>query len=279
MDKEKKKAPTYVKSDFELSAKETYVKSFDDSELRVLSFVEPKEPKEDIEVLFIAGLLSVFQRWEKVVQELNHNYKVHYVESREKSSSKLVKRAKFKIEDMREDLAYIEKHLGLDKRKYITITSSLAGAMVLENLAKNDLTPIGNILVSPAVEVHFPKWVPPMLRILPAFMITIWKPFIRWWLRRKLEEPEQMKQYIRSVDEADFAKMRKCIIKNANRYKGWDILKDAKSRFILIGQTTDKIHETEFSFKVAKAIPNCTFIDLIHAGALRSTTKTRRKNY
>ncbi|MHA1125138.1 MAG: hypothetical protein ACTSQX_05855 [Candidatus Heimdallarchaeota archaeon] len=78
MAKGKKKAPTYIKSDFELSAKEIYVKSFDESSLRVLSFEEPKEPKEDIEVLLIAGLLSVFQRWEKVVKELNQNYKVHY---------------------------------------------------------------------------------------------------------------------------------------------------------------------------------------------------------
>lgn len=262
MAKGKKKAPSYVKSDFELRAKETYVKSFDESSLRVLSFEEPKEPKEDIEVLFIAGLLSVFQRWEKVVKELNQNYKVHYVESREKSSSKLVKRAEFKIENMWEDIAYIEKELGLDKRKYITITSSMAGAMVIENFAHNAIKPIGNIFVSPAVEVHFPRGIPFLLRFLPPFLITAWKPYVRWWLRRKLVEPEQLQQYIRSVDEADFAKMRKCIIKNANRYNGWSILKDVNSRSILIGQSTDKIHETEFSNKVAKAIPNCTFIDL-----------------
>jgi len=262
MAKGKKKTPSYVKSDFELSAKETYVESFDESNIRVLSFEEPKEPKEDIEVLFIAGLLSVFQRWEKVVKELNQHYKVHYVETREKSSSQLIKRAEFKIEIMRKDLAYIEKHLELDKRKYITITSSMAGAMVIENIAHDDITPIGNIFVGPGVEIHFPRGVPLLLRFLPPFLITAWKPYIRWWLRRKLVEPEQLKQYIRSIDEADFAKMRKCIIKNANRYNAWDILKDIKGRSILIGATKDKIHETEFSFNVAKAIPNCTFIDL-----------------
>lgn len=262
MAKGKKKTPSYVKSDFELSAKETYVESFDESNIRVLSFEEPKEPKEDIEVLFIAGLLSVFQRWEKVVKELNQHYKVHYVETREKSSSQLIKRAEFKIEIMRKDLAYIEKHLDLDKRKYITITSSMAGAMVIENIAHDDITPIGNIFVGPGVEIHFPRGVPLLLRFLPPFLITAWKPFIRWWLRRKLVEPEQLKQYTRSIDEADFAKMRKCIIKNANRYNAWDILKDIKGRSILIGATKDKLHETEFSFNVAKAIPNCTFIDL-----------------
>ncbi len=258
----KNKAPSYVQSDFELSAKESFVESFDGSSIRVLSFEDVKEPKEEIEILFIAGLLSIFQRWEKVVKELNQHYKVHYVETREKLSSKLVKRAKFEIEIMREDLAYVEKYLGLDKRKYITITSSMAGAIVLENIAKNDITPIGNILVGPAIEIHFPRGVPLLLRFIPPFLITAWKPIIGWWFRRKIEEPEQLRRYLLSIYQADFAKMRKCVIKNANRYNGWNVLKDVTSRSILIGATKDTLHPSEFSFKVGKEIPDCTFIDL-----------------
>ena len=56
--------------------------------------------------------------------------------------------------------------------------------------------------------------------------------------------------------------MRKCVIKNANRYNGWNVLKDVTSRSILIGATKDTLHPSEFSFKVGKEIPDCTFIDL-----------------
>ncbi|NHJ46930.1 MAG: hypothetical protein FK733_04000 [Asgard group archaeon] len=55
---------------------------------------------------------------------MNKNYTLHYVESRDKITSKLVKRATMKIEEMSKDLDIIEKYLKLNERKYITITSS-----------------------------------------------------------------------------------------------------------------------------------------------------------
>lgn len=266
MNKKKKELQNSEKSDFELSAKEQYIKVFDESELRVLSFENPSDPKEDIEIMFIPGLLTIFPRWEKVVKELNKHYKVHYIESREKATSKLVKKAPMKIEFMREDLENIEEALKLDKKKYITISSSMGGAMVLENLAKNTISPIGSILISPGVEVIFPKWTTILIPIVPAFGITMLKPFVRWYLRSKTvdseKEPEQAKQYIRSVNEADVKKMKKCIVKNANKYNGWDILQKIKDRIILVGATTDKAHKSDFSFKVANALSNCTFVDL-----------------
>ena len=254
------------KSAFELSAKEQYIKVFDGSELRVLSFNTPTKPKEDIEIMFIPGLLTIFPRWEKVVKELNEHYKVHYIESREKATSKLIKKAPMRIELMREDLENIEKALNLDKKKYITISSSMGGAMVLENLAKKTISPIGSILISPGVEVIFPKWSTILIPIVPAFGITMLKPFVRWYLRNKTvdseKEPEQAKQYIRSVNEADVKKMKKCIVKNANKYDGWDLLPEIKDRIILVGATTDKAHKSDFSFRVANALTNCTFVDL-----------------
>lgn len=266
MSKEQKESEISEKSTFEQSAKEQYITVFDGSKLRILSFENPEQPREEVEIMFIPGMLTIFPRWEKVVKELNEHYKVHYIESREKSTSKLVKKAPMKIEVMREDLDGIEKALGLDKKQYITISSSMGGAMILENLALKAISPKGSILISPGVEVIFPKWATILIPIMPAFGIAMLKPLVRWYLRNKTvdadKEPEQAKLYIRSVNEADIKKMKKCIVKNANKYDGWDILPKVKDRIVLVGATTDKAHKSDFSFKVAKALTNCTFVDL-----------------
>ncbi len=266
MGKKQAKNNEDYKSEFERSAKEQYIEVFDGSQLRVLSFEHPPNPTEDIEIMFVPGLLTIFPRWEPVVKELNEHYKVHYIESREKSSSKLVRRAEMKLSEIKEDLDYIEKALGLDQRKYITISSSMGGSQVLENLASKGLTPIGSILLSPGVEIIFPKLSPALLRILPPFVINLLKPFIRWHLRNKTvdskKEPKQARDYIRAVNEADVPKMRKMILKNANRYNGWALLPKIKNRIILIGASTDKTHKSDFSLKVSTALVNCTFVDL-----------------
>ena len=266
MGKKRNEKNEHEKSEFELSAKEQYVDLYDGSKLRVLSFENPPKPTEDIEIMFIPGLLTIFPRWEKVVKELNEHYKVHYIESREKKTSKLVRRASMKIPEIKQDLAYIEKALGLDKKKYITISSSMGGSQVIENLASKTLTPIGSILLSPGVELIFPKWAPILLRFMPAFRINLMKPYVRWHIRNKTvdaeKEPDQAREYIRSVNEADVKKLRKIIIKNANRYNGWHLLPKIKDRIILIGASSDKAHAEEFSKKVSTQLVNCTYFDL-----------------
>ncbi|NHJ46933.1 MAG: hypothetical protein FK733_04015 [Asgard group archaeon] len=254
------------KTEFELSAKERYISVFDSSELRVLSFENVENPVEDVEVMFIPGLLTIFPRWEKVVKELNEHYKVHYIESREKKTSKLVRKASLKIVEMSKDLDNIEKDLGLDNKKYITVSSSMGGSMILENLAAKRISPIGSILVSPGVEVPFPRYVLLLLRILPVFVINWIKPIIKRFVRKRAadaeKEPIQAAAYVRSVEEADVRKMKKCILKNARKYNGWDLLPKIKDRIILIGATTDKSHSSDFSANVAKSLSNSTYIDL-----------------
>ena len=75
------KKKKYQKTPFEESAKEQMVALSDGSKIRVLSFIEVKNPREDITVFFIPGMFSIFPRWEPVVQALNENYQIYYVES------------------------------------------------------------------------------------------------------------------------------------------------------------------------------------------------------
>ncbi|MBD3190742.1 MAG: hypothetical protein GF308_08860 [Candidatus Heimdallarchaeota archaeon] len=262
---EKKKNQEDFFSAFERSGKESYIPLSDGCEIRALSFEHPPDPQEDIEVFFVPGMITIFPRWEKVVKELNEHYIVHYIETREKFTSHLTRQAKMTIKRMAQDLAEAEKFFGLQEKQYITISSSLGGTLLLEKLAEKAIKPRGSLLVGPTAEIPFPTGTPFLLRFTPAFVMNLFKPAIRWYFRNILvdreAEPEQAKQYVRALNEADFRKVRKCIIKNHN-YNGWPILPKIDGRCLLIGATKDKVHKSELTLRMGKAMPNCTFVDL-----------------
>lgn len=254
------------KSEFERSAKEQYIQVFDNCELRTLSFETVRNPSEDIEIMFIPGLLPIFPRWEKVIKNLNENYKVHFIESRDKLTSRLNRKTSMEICEMSNDLDIIEKALELNKRKYITISSSMGASLVLENLARKSISPIGSILIGPMAEMYSPRWILVLLKILPPFTVKWFKPLIRWGIRTKMvdaeKEPEQLEDYINSINVADCSKLRKWILDNANKYNCLDILPKINTRIILVGTSTDMTHDCTIAVDIAHRLINCTYIEL-----------------
>ncbi|NHJ39418.1 MAG: hypothetical protein FK731_05240 [Asgard group archaeon] len=254
------------KSEFEQSAREQYIHVYNNCMLRTLSFENVKNPTENIEIMFIPGFLSIFQRWEKVVKELNDYYKVHYIETRDKFTSKINKKTRLDIYEMSKDIDVIEKNLELDKRKYITISSSMGGSLVLENLARKSISPIGSMLIGPMTEMLSPKWIPMLLKILPPFAVNWLKPLMRWGIRNKMvdaeKEPEQVEDYIKSINAANCLKLKKWLLHNANKYNCTDILHTINNRLILIGTTSDLTHDCKIAFDIANKLTNCTYIEL-----------------
>ncbi|NHK30804.1 MAG: lysophospholipase [Asgard group archaeon] len=216
--------------------------------------------------MFIPGFLSLFARWEKVLQALNDCYKIHYVESRDKYTSRINRNAILNICEMSKDLDIIEMALELDKRKYITISSSMGASMVLENLAKKSISPIGAMLIGPMTEMKSPKWIPALLKILPPFVVNWFKPLMKWGIRNKMvdkeKEPEQVDEYIKSINAADCLKLKKWMLHNANKYNCTDILKKINDRIILIGTTSDLTHDCKIAINIAHKLINCTYIEL-----------------
>jgi len=216
--------------------------------------------------MMIPGFLSLFSRWEKVVEKLNENYKIHYIESRDKITSKFFRRASMKICEMSKDLVIIEKTLELNNRKYITISSSMGGSMVLECLATKSISPIGSIFIGPVIEINTPRWIPALLRVLPPFAVNWLKPLMRWGIRNKMvdseKEPEQLREYINSINKADPAKLKKWFLINSNKYDCWHILSKIKNRIIIIGTSTDMTHKNDMAEKASNKLLNSTYVEL-----------------
>ncbi|MHA1122345.1 MAG: alpha/beta fold hydrolase, partial [Candidatus Heimdallarchaeota archaeon] len=115
----------------------------------------------DYIIILIPGFLTVFQSWQRVMELLTPEFRVLYLETREKVSSIVPRKLerKIKLTDMAHDIKEVIQQLEMDGQKYITLTSSTGGNILTEALSKEWLHPTGAIMVGPAIEFHIGKMV------------------------------------------------------------------------------------------------------------------------
>lgn len=255
------------RTDLEKKAKELYFEMTDGTKVRVLDFDLAENPNKYF-LFFIPGFTSVFQSWHKVIDILSKDFRVYYFESREKYSSVMPNR---KIErnitfyKMAYDLKEVIEQMNLDSKNYITICSSAGGT--IENIAlSNDwFNPNGAIWVGPTIIYHISIVIPLFGTLCPPFMKKMFMPAMRWYLKRKYvdseAEPEQLVKYLRSAEEAELRKIRKPGWEMLG-YNGQDMLPKVKTRSILIGASSDKMHLAEETLENCNLMPNAKYIDL-----------------
>jgi alpha-beta hydrolase superfamily lysophospholipase len=125
-----------------------YFTMTDGAQVRVLEYNLAEEPNDYI-IILIPGFLTVFQSWQRVMELLIPEFRVLYLESREKVSFIVPRKLerKIKLTSMAHDIKEVVQQLELDGQKYITITSSTGGNILTEALSKEWLHPTGAILI------------------------------------------------------------------------------------------------------------------------------------
>jgi pimeloyl-ACP methyl ester carboxylesterase len=263
----RKKQKKDYRTELEKKGLPSYYTMSDGSQIRVLDFNLSENPKDYIIVL-IPGFLTVFQSWQRVMEILTPNYRVLYIESREKFTSIVPRKLerKIKLTDMAHDLKEVFQQLELDGQKYIPITSSLGGNILTEALGKKWLKPTGSIMVGPSIAVHVSLFVVIMSAIIPNFIKkTIMVPSIKWYMRKfyvNVEaEPEQLYKYIRAFVEANLRKAMP-LMRRFYRYSIWDMPPKVETPVLLLGASTDKMHAAQESLQTHELMPNSIYVDL-----------------
>ena len=67
--------------------------------LRVVTF-SPPAPSPYPPVVFVAGWISLVRGWQRVLREMTKDFRVHYVETREKLTSKIKGEQRFGVEEI-----------------------------------------------------------------------------------------------------------------------------------------------------------------------------------
>jgi pimeloyl-ACP methyl ester carboxylesterase len=181
----------------------------DGVDLRLFEWQPGGEDQAD-PIFFVAGWISLVTGWRPLLEHLVQTRPVYYLETREKRSaeidSRLMRPESFSIPRLAEDLVVAADRLGLDERRTVLFGSSMGSNAILEALKKSRLSAQAAFLVGPNAEFHFPWWGRPLVH-LPAWVYSLAKPFVLWYLRNfrvnAREDPDQMARYVRTVQSAD----------------------------------------------------------------------------
>jgi len=234
------------------------------TQLRVISF-HPGADKRETEVVFVAGWMSLIDGWVPVLREMTRDFIVHYIETREKKSSRLKGKARFGVEDIGMDIVRLVKKLELKDQKYIIVASSLGATAVFDCCQFLSVSPGALIMINPNAVFRIPLFWRILVRLFYAPLFVVFRPMIKWYLRMfRLDvqaDPAQYQKYCRTLDNADPRKSKKTVLALWN-YQVWDKLKTVGYPTLLVGASRDKLHEPKNTRRMVSMIPRATYLDM-----------------
>ncbi|PKN66419.1 MAG: hypothetical protein CVU54_18190 [Deltaproteobacteria bacterium HGW-Deltaproteobacteria-12] len=245
--------------------------------LRIIEFIPPDISREKPVIIFVAGWISLISGWKYLLKVLCAEYRIIYLESREKQSSKVpdVNKVSFSMQRLALDIGEIVEQVIPPDGEFILAGSSLGATAILEYCGSDRRKPSAAILIGPNTEFRFPRLLALIILPLhPALYFSI-KPVVKWYLRNfrldKKTSPEQIEKYENTLDHADPYKLKA----NALALRNY-ALPDSVNRLnvpcLIIGATSDKLHDTGNIRQLVKTIPDAEYIEL--AGNMETHSKT-----
>jgi pimeloyl-ACP methyl ester carboxylesterase len=235
--------------------------------LKIIDFIPQNVSQGKPVIIFVAGWISLISGWKDVLKVLTAEHRVIYLESREKQSSTVpdVKKVSFSMERLKLDIGEIIEKVISPLEKFILAGSSLGASVILEYCGSEKQKPLSAVLISPITEFRFPKILGTIIpAIHPSLYFTV-KPVIKWYLRNfrldKKNCKEQIEKYENTLDCADPYKLKANALAIRN-YAIWSHIVNINAPCLIVGATTDTLHDTEDIKRLIKIIPDSSYIEL-----------------
>lgn len=248
---------------------ERYLRMSDGVELRVFEFLSSGDAPHKPVVVFVAGWLSAMDGWQGFLSSLTPHYRVVYMETREKGSSRMPSsppKTDFSTQRLYQDVQEVVAQTVPEGRRFVLAGSSLGATTIVEYLLSECPAPTESVLIAPNPEFKFPWIAYVFVWLFPTWAYHhIVKPYIKWHLRKfRLDvekEPEQVAKYDGTLDAADPAKLKR----NAKAllgYEAWDRLPKITTPTLIVGAESDKLHGLENLQRMAELMPAAELIAL-----------------
>jgi pimeloyl-ACP methyl ester carboxylesterase len=254
-------------TDNSTAVKEYMFEVSDGVSLNIIDFTARNAQQEKPVIIFVAGWISLISGWKGVLKVLTNEYRVLYLESREKQSSIVpdIKKVSFSMKRLKLDIGEVVKQVVLPSEKFILAGSSLGASAILEYCASEKRKPLSAVLIGPNTELRFPKILGTVIPAMHPSLYFFLKPVIKWYLRNfrldKKNSKEQIEKYENTLDCADPYKLKANALAIRN-YAIWDHIDNINVPCLIIGATTDTLHGTENIKRLMKIIPDSTYIEL-----------------
>ncbi|MBN1996615.1 alpha/beta hydrolase [candidate division KSB1 bacterium] len=256
------------------SVNERFVEVSHTVALRVITF-SPALKYFSLPVVMVPGLTSVMLSFKRILLELTRHYVVHYIETREKSSSILKKRDDFSVRSIGMDVIKVISHLNLADRKYIHLAMSLGATAAVECFKYMKQKPYCFILLEPNAVFDVPKWGRYILPLIAPFY-CLFKPAIKWYMKNfridAEQDPESYRITSRALDAADPYKLKDTVLA-LSTYEIWDRLSHLDIPTLIISASKDTLHRYNDIRRIVSGIKNCAYRNLFvhqrtHSGEL-----------
>jgi pimeloyl-ACP methyl ester carboxylesterase len=232
--------------------------------LRLFTFTPPAECRNPV-VLFVGGWITQISAWKIVLREMTKDFKIIYVETREKISSKVDIDAHYSVEEIADDLVQLVERLNLQPERFVFFGSSLGASAIIESYKRLTRKPLAMVLVGPNAVFRVPLIWKIIVTLFYPPLYALVKPPAKWYLKTfRLDvqtDREQYEKYCSAIDAADPWKLKKAVLSVA-KYSIWNRLADLDRPVLLVDASKDRLHEPENLQKMEAIISQATRIDL-----------------
>jgi pimeloyl-ACP methyl ester carboxylesterase len=231
--------------------------------LQVTTFT-PVVPSRFLPVIMVPGLFSIPENFSRLLPALTGDFKVYYVETREKSSSICRKDSIYSIENMASDLNTVLQQLGFADHEFLLLGYSMGATVVMEALSAIPAQPAGVMLVGPSVSFGFPDWSLRLAKFAAPyyrFIKPLLKGYIRFFHVNHKEDPEMHQIQKRVLDAADPYKLCATVL----AISGYSLIERLVSFHIpllIVGASKDIFHNHDDALRLSEAISHSSYVDL-----------------
>lgn len=241
------------------NCREFYV-PVDGGEIRIFH-IKPDKVESKRPIVFIPGWGGLKEEFHDYYKSLHDRTELYYVETREKNSSRLhSKNAKMDMSQKAKDIKEVIKYLELEDVDFVLHGTCWGSSIMLQGLLDGTLNSPTILTHDPMHTLWFPKWILRYIApILPAFVVRLLKPFLKWMQLKGMEEEVQRQRAEVFIKHADIKKWRKTAIA-VKDFELFGNISGIKEPVVVTNGTTDKVHDQIDYPKIAKELPNGRFI-------------------
>jgi len=221
------------------------------------------EPCSKYTLLLVPGFITILDSWEVFLQGVKSYFDIFYWESREKGTfhppQGKLRRELFSVNRFKTDLVEVMQSIDIPENRVILAGSSFGGTLIIDVTSEGLVNPHSAILIGANIHFHIPFPGNILSRIVPASLITLFKPLIRWYLRNfevdRITDETQYQKYVKAVELANF-KFIKHTVLNYHQHPQEEILEGIQCPTIVVGAELDKMHTIDESQFTTGQIPN-----------------------
>ncbi len=194
---------------------------------------------------------------------MTKDFRVYYVETREKISSRIVGPALFGVEDIGSDLIPLIKYFGL--QDYVLFGSSLGATAIIDCYSRLEPKPSSLVLVAPNATFRVPRTWKFLVAVFYAPLYALIRPSVKWYLKtfrlNVAKDRAQYEKYKEALDAADPRKLKKAVMAVWS-YEVWNKLPLVDCPVLVVNASHDTLHEPGNLRKIINGLSHANEIDL-----------------